>query len=64
VIAERFVERHVLSPGKALEEAVELLFMLSSFETFDTLAGPPRSMEDVAPLVNQLARAALKLDSA
>ena len=62
-IAERLVERHVLSPGEALEKTVDILFTLSSFETFDTLAGPTRSMEEVAPLVYQLARAALKLDS-
>jgi len=62
-IAERLVERHVLSPGEALEKTVDILFTLSSFETSDTLAGPTRSMEEVAPLVYQFARAALKLDS-
>ena len=62
-IAERLVERHVLSPGEALEKTVDILFTLSSFETVDTLAGPMRSMEEVAPLVYQLVRAALKLDS-
>ena len=63
VIAERFVERHVLSPGEAVDKTVDILLTLSSFETFDTLAGPTRSMEEVAPLVYQLACAALKLDS-
>ncbi len=63
VIAERLVERHVLSPGEALDKTVDILLTLSSFETFDTLAGPTRSMEEVAPVVYQLARAALKLDS-
>ena len=63
-IAVRLVERHVLSPGEALDEIVDIILTLSSFETFDTLAGPTRSMEEVAPLVYQLARAALKLDSA
>src|SRR5450759_2177995 len=62
-IAERLVERHVLSPGEALDKTVDILLTLSSFETFDTLAGPTRSMEEVAPLVYQLARAALKIDS-
>jgi len=63
VIAERLVERHILSPGEVLDKTVDILLTLSSFETFDTLAGPTRSMEEVAPLVYQLACAALKLDS-
>ncbi len=63
VIAERLVERHVLSAGEVLDKAVDILLTLSSFETFDTLAGPMRNMEEVAPLVYQLACAALKLDS-
>ncbi|HAE82841.1 MAG TPA: TetR/AcrR family transcriptional regulator [Ktedonobacter sp.] len=57
-------ERLVLSPGEALDKTVDILLTLSSFETFDTLAGPTRSMEEVAPLVYRLAHAALKLDSA
>lgn len=32
--------------------------MLTSCETFETLAGPGRSFEDVLPLVQKLARAA------
>ena len=57
-------ERLVLSSGEALDKTVDILLTLSSFETFDTLAGPTRSMEEVAPLVYRLAHAALKLDSA
>jgi len=57
-------ERLILSPGEALDKTVDILLTLSSFETFDTLAGPTRSMEEVAPLVYRLAHAALKLDSA
>ena len=57
-------ERLVLSPGEALDKTVDILLTLSSFETFDTLAGPTRSMEEVAPQVYRLAHAALKLDSA
>ncbi len=63
VLAERLTERHCLSNDEALEKAVDILFTLSSFETFDTLAGPTRSMEEVAPLVYRLARAALNLNS-
>ena len=57
-------ERLILSPGEALDKTVDILLTLSSFETFDTLAGLTRSMEEVAPLVYRLAHAALKLDSA
>jgi hypothetical protein len=38
-----------------------VLHMLTSFETFDALAGPDRSPQDVAPLVQRLAVAALGL---
>jgi AcrR family transcriptional regulator len=61
-IVERFVEHQVLSAGDAVDRTVDILLTLSSFETFDTLAGPTRSIEEVAPLVYQLACAALKLD--
>jgi AcrR family transcriptional regulator len=61
VLAQRFVERQLMAPGQGLDETVAVLFTLSSFETFDTLAGPTRSLEDVAPLVCRLARAALGL---
>jgi len=35
---------------------------LIGFECFDTLAGPTRSIEEVAPMMQRLARAALGLD--
>jgi AcrR family transcriptional regulator len=64
VLAERLAERHCLFNDEALEKAVDILFTLSSFETYDTLAGPTRSLEEVAPLVYRLARPALNLNSA
>jgi AcrR family transcriptional regulator len=42
-----------------LDEAVEVLYTLTSFATFDTLAGPMRSPEQVIPLVQRIMRAAL-----
>jgi hypothetical protein len=36
-------------PPDALEETVAVLHMLTSFETFDALAVPDRSPQDVAP---------------
>ena len=48
------------APG-AINQAIELLFTLTSFETFDTLAGPARSCAEVAPLVQRLVGMALDL---
>ena len=62
VIMQRFVERHMLSPTEPLDETVDALFTLLSFETFDTLAGSSRSIQGVVPVVQRLARAALGLD--
>jgi AcrR family transcriptional regulator len=59
VIAQRLVDQLGPLPERARDELVDVLFTLSSFETFDTLAGPTRSLEEVAPLVARLARAAL-----
>jgi AcrR family transcriptional regulator len=59
VITQRLVEQQVLAPEAAHDDILDVLFTLSSFETFDTLAGPTRSLEEVAPLVARLAHAAL-----
>jgi len=62
VITQRFVEKQMLAPIEPLDETVDALFTLLSFETFDTLAGSTRSLEEVAPLVCRLAHAALNLN--
>lgn len=59
LLAARLADRYTHPPPEALEEAVAVLHMLTSFETFDTLAGPDRSPQDVAGLVHRLAVAAL-----
>jgi AcrR family transcriptional regulator len=41
---------------KEMDDAADLLYMLTSFSTYDTLAGPKRSRERVTALVQQLAR--------
>ncbi len=47
-------------PLPAMPEAViNTLFALTSFETFDTLAGPERTCAEFAPVVQRLVRAAL-----
>ncbi len=62
VIVQRFAEKHGRPAPSALDEAVDVLFTLIGFECFDTLAGPTRSIEEVAPMMQRLARAALGLD--
>ena len=37
-------------------------YTLTGYEFFDTLAGPARSIEEVVPVVQQLAHAALGLN--
>jgi AcrR family transcriptional regulator len=39
-----------------IDQRVDLLFALTSFEFFDLLAGPNRTPDQVAPLVKQIAR--------
>ena len=47
-----------LPRGKApVAETVDLLFALTSFESFDLLAGPDRTPEEVGPLVKRAAAA-------
>jgi AcrR family transcriptional regulator len=48
-------------PARAQGE--ELLYTITSFETFDTLAGPKGSLAKVVPAIVELARAALGLPS-
>jgi hypothetical protein len=45
--------------GLAAEEAVQILYALTSFETFDTLAGPDGDIADALPVVTRLAEAVL-----
>jgi AcrR family transcriptional regulator len=62
VIVNRLVEKHRRPVPEAFDEAVDVLYTLISFECFDTLAGPTRSLEEVVPIVQRLARAALGLE--
>jgi AcrR family transcriptional regulator len=47
--------------SRPLDEAVDVLFTLTSFECFDSLAGATRTPDDVVPLVQRLARTAVGL---
>lgn len=63
VIVVRLAERYGRPPAADLDEARDLLFTLTSFETFDSLAGPERTPEDVIPVIVRLARLALGFDA-
>lgn len=63
VITERLVQQQILPPDAPLDEIVAILFTLSSFETFEALAGPERGLQEVAPLVCRLAGAALQISN-
>ncbi|MHB8600595.1 MAG: TetR/AcrR family transcriptional regulator [Ktedonobacteraceae bacterium] len=60
-ITQQLVEKQLLATGEAFDETVTVLLTLTSFETFDTLAGTTRSLEEVTPMVQRLARAAIGL---
>ena len=61
VIVQRLFEHHGRPEISASNEVVDVLYTLSSYECFDILAGPTRSLEEVVSVVQQLARAALDL---
>ena len=62
VIAGRLVEKYGRPAPDSFDETVDILFTLLSFESFDTLAGPTRSIEEATPVVRRLAHAALGLN--
>jgi AcrR family transcriptional regulator len=59
-ILERLYERKRPATAAALSSTVDVLHMLTSFETFDALLSGERSVEDTTRVVRQLAAAALK----
>jgi hypothetical protein len=64
VLVGRLHERYGRPPAEALDETVDVLFTVTSFETFDALAGSANTPADMAPVVLRLARGVLGLDSA
>jgi AcrR family transcriptional regulator len=62
VIVQRLVEKYGRPAPEALDEAIDVLSTLISFECFDMLAGPNRSPVEVAPIVQRTAYAALGLE--
>jgi AcrR family transcriptional regulator len=61
-ILGRLAEAHGKPPTNARDEAIDVLHTLTSFETFDNLAGATRRPAEVSALVCRLALAALGLE--
>jgi AcrR family transcriptional regulator len=57
------VSRLPASAGAAAEQTVQMLYALTSFETFDTLAGPGQDLAPVLPIVTRLAEATLSIQA-
>src|SRR5712691_9674263 len=64
VIVRRLVEKYGRPAPADFDETVDVLYTLIGFECFDTLAGPTRNLEEIAPVVQQLVRSALGLAEA
>lgn len=62
MLVGRLQERHGRPPADALAEMIDVLFTLTSFETFDALAGSAKTPADVAPVVLRLVRGVLGLE--
>lgn len=57
------VSRLPASAGVAAEHTVQMLYALTSFETFDTIAGPEQDLTQALPVVARLAEAALSIQT-
>jgi AcrR family transcriptional regulator len=60
-IVGRVAEKHGRPSAQAMDEVVDVLHALTSFETFDALSGHARTPEDVATLLIRSAHAVLGL---
>jgi AcrR family transcriptional regulator len=62
-ILGRLAEKEGRTPRAAQDERIDVLHTLTSFETFDQLAGTQRNPAEVVPLVHRLVHAILQLDA-
>jgi AcrR family transcriptional regulator len=60
-LVERIAQTHGHPGPGAIDEAVDVLYALVAFETFDNIAGTARPYEQVAPVIYRLALTALGL---
>lgn len=61
VLLGRLAHDHGRPRPEAFDEAVEILYVLTSFETFDAVAGPEGEAAKVAAVLNRVALAAMDL---
>lgn len=61
VLVQRLAERTGRPAPNEMQQTIDLLYTLTSFDTFDTLAGSERACVDVEPLVLRLVTLALDL---
>jgi AcrR family transcriptional regulator len=61
VICQRLVEKYGRPTAEVFDKTVKVLYTLISFECFDILAGPTRSIEEVVLVMRRLACAELGL---
>jgi len=59
VVLGRIAEKYGRPSTESFDEAVDVLYALTRFETFDSLAGDARTAEEVASLIHGLARLVL-----
>ncbi len=57
------VSRLPATSGVAVGQTVQMLYALTSFETFDALAGPDEDLSPALPAVTRLAEAALSIQA-
>ena len=62
VLMERVAAKYGRPPPEEQNDAVDVLQMLTGFESFDALAGPDRSPEDVIPQIARLAVSVLGVE--
>jgi AcrR family transcriptional regulator len=58
-LVSRLTDQQGSPPAELQPDVIDMLFTLTSFDTFDTLAGAAKTPEAVVPLVQHLARAAV-----
>ena len=63
VLVQRIAQERGRPADEAIDETVNMLSMIVSFESFDLLAGPTRDIQEVVPQVQRLARAVLELNT-
>jgi AcrR family transcriptional regulator len=64
IVLGRIAAQHGRPSPDSFEETVRLFYAITSFATFDTLAGESGTANDVTPLVQRLARLVLGIEDA